>query len=78
MTREPGNTGKPDVLMTCEPGNTGTPSILNTWEPRKTGTVSPYISGKKSMYGLYCHIEKLLALCEAGLCRLGSLGQAHF
>ena len=36
--------------MTWEPGNTGTPAILNIWEPGNTGTVSPYTSGRKSIY----------------------------
>ena len=53
MTWEPGNTGKPAILMTWEPGNTGTPAILNIWEPGNTGTVSPYTSGRKSIYGPY-------------------------
>ena len=99
MTWEPGNTGKPDILniwepgntgtpaifSICEPGNTGTPTILNIWEPGNTGTVSPYTSGRKSIY-IYgpsvhifleespymdrtVHIEKLLAVYEAGLRR---------
>ena len=51
LTWEPGNTRTPAILMTWEPGNTGTPDILNIWEPGNTGTVSPYTSGRKSLYG---------------------------
>ena len=51
MTWEPGNTGTPIIFSIWEPGNTGTPAILNICEPGHNGSVSPYTSGRKSIYG---------------------------
>ena len=38
MTRDPGNTEKPSILITWEPGHTEKEIIVMNWEPGNTET----------------------------------------